>query len=56
MGYSPWGHKESDKTEQLGTYIKVFGALPSLHSSSHSVGEDGVRGWDDWMASLMQWT
>ena len=19
-------------------------------------GEDGVRGWDDWMASLMQWT
>ena len=35
VDYSPWGHKELDKTEQLGTYIKFFGALPSLCSNSH---------------------
>ena len=23
MGYSPWGHKELDKTERL-TYIKIY--------------------------------
>ena len=23
-GYSPWGHKEPDTTEQLSTYIVIF--------------------------------
>ena len=24
MGYSPWGHKELDKTEQLNTHILEY--------------------------------
>ncbi|CAI9161147.1 unnamed protein product [Rangifer tarandus platyrhynchus] len=30
MGYSPWGHTESDTTEQLNTGSSVHGILP-LH-------------------------
>ena len=25
--YSPWGHKESDTTEQLGTHTQVHGLM-----------------------------
>ena len=24
MGYSPWGHKELDTTEQLNTYLTLY--------------------------------
>ena len=33
MGYSPWGHKESDMTESLG----------SEHTCTQPNGEAGVR-------------
>ena len=28
MGYSPWGHKESDMTERLFTLIPWVGKIP----------------------------
>ena len=40
--FSPWGHKESDMTEQLTLSFKRV--------------EEGGRGWDGWMAPLFQWT
>ena len=30
VGYSPWGHKESDTTKQLSTHLSLY---PSIHPS-----------------------
>ena len=30
MGYSPWGHKESDRTEQLTALFKVRRSICSV--------------------------
>ena len=40
MGYSPWGRKESDTTEQLSTY--------PLHASVYSSAECGSNGGTYW--------
>ena len=34
MGYSPWGHKESDKTEQLSTAQNVILTSQSCNQRS----------------------
>ena len=33
-----------------------FGKVPWCWERLRAEGEEGIRGWDDWMASLMQWT
>ena len=35
MGYSPWGHKESDITEQLILWIDYHSVTPVSALSSH---------------------
>ena len=38
-GYSPWGRKESDTTEQLGTSMVLFSIVAApMHTPSKSVG------------------
>ena len=43
VGYSPWGHKESDKTEQLSTllffFATCFGFLAVRHVGSWLLGQ-----------------
>ena len=48
--YSPWGHKESDTTEQL-TLSLYFQWLRSIHSLSHGVHGSGVRTEFIWVPS-----
>ena len=45
VGYSPWGHKESDTTEQLSTYIYTIYILVYIRSDqiSRSVVFDSLR-------------
>ena len=40
MGYCPWGHKESDMTEQLSTYIHEI----SSQSVFQGHGDNGKEG------------
>ena len=49
MCCSPWGPKESDTTKWLNW---TEGRRERLRAEE----EEGVRGWDGWMTSLMQWT
>ena len=34
MGYSPWGHKESDVTEKISTHAQVFISLEFMPEST----------------------
>ena len=47
MDYSPWGHKESDMTEQFSlmvVHIRVFPTLPEiLHRLSHQGRAGGYQ-------------
>ena len=38
MGYSPWGHKESDTTERLSIHIQALCKSSTLHSPGDSLG------------------
>ena len=41
MGYSPWGHKQSDTTEELTPWVK---GTPVVGGEGAVIGEgDGVR-------------
>ena len=48
-GYSPWGHKESNRTEQLSLYIHM--GLPrwlsSKESSANAEDVGIIPGWED---------
>ena len=45
MGYNPWGHKESDKTEWLTSlFLRVGSGRPRLLSSKESACQAGERG------------
>ena len=51
-GYSPWGHKESDTTEQLSTHFaSIWGGFPggSDGKQSTAMQETSLRslGWQD---------
>ena len=35
---------------------QVIGKVPDAGKRSRAEKEEGIRGWDGWMASLMQWT
>ena len=34
----------------------LIGKVPDAGKDLRAEGEEGIRGWDGWMASLMQWT
>ena len=64
VGYSPWGCKELDMTQRLSHIPgKIHQASKQLtHWKSpwcwerlRAEGVEGIRGWDGWTASLMQW-
>ena len=44
MGYSPWGHKESDMTERLVTRLLFYSAVKTFW---HGVGAKGRGGGGD---------
>ena len=46
MGYSPWGHKESDTTEQLSAaqYSTKVTGWPDVGDLGHVCGERKTRG------------
>ena len=37
MGYSPWGHKESDTTERLSIHTQTLCKSSTLHSAGDSL-------------------
>ena len=38
MGYSPWGHKESDMTEQACTFLVIFQGFSTLVQQQSLLG------------------
>ena len=45
MGYSPWGHKESDMTEQTSTYMHIyFFCIPKSHHAEKVQPQKDLRG------------
>ena len=37
MGYGPWGHRESDMTEQLSTYNPLYFTESKTHTIFHAM-------------------
>ena len=49
MGYSPWGHKESDRTEQMSIYTRCtlssFSFRKEILSSPRNWSQDPIQAW-----------
>ena len=54
MGSCRVGHDWSDLAA-VAAYIYIY-IYAHTHTNTYTEGEEGVRGWDGWMASLMQCT
>ena len=50
-GYSPWGCKESDTTEQLRTHTHTFPKIVTVHHEEKSEGDEQGEKKEEWTTS-----
>ena len=46
--YSPWGHKESDKTERLSTYFKIYKPINNIFTKNNYILQYKNKQREEW--------